>query len=56
MGISYMGCYRIDHQKGSEDILVYRGSIRVMHLLSSREETDQELARDVKEIIRVLDL
>ena len=56
METNCMGCYRIDHPEGSRDILVYRGKIQVMHLLSSREETEQEIVKGVREVIRILDL
>ena len=48
--------YRIEKPVGTNDVWVYRGRTRMMHLISSSEETEQELARSVKEIIRILDL
>lgn len=48
--------YRIEHPEGSHDVWVYRGKARLMHLSLSCELTERELVRDVKEIIRILDL
>ena len=48
--------YRIEHPEGSHDIWVYRGKSRVMHLTQSCEQTEKELVRDVKDIIRILDM
>ena len=48
--------YRIEKPVGTNDVWVYRGKTHMMHLISSGEETEQELARSVKEIMRILDL
>ena len=55
MEINCMG-YRIEKPDGSNDVWVYRNKVHVMHLISSREETAQELAADVKEVLRILDI
>lgn len=56
MEINCNGNYRIEHPAGSHDVWVYRGKARLMHITQSCEESERELVRDVKEIIRILDL
>ena len=56
MEINCNGNYRIEHPAGSHDVWVYCGKARLMHITQSCEETEKELVRDVKEIIRILDL
>lgn len=56
MEINCNSNYRIEHPAGSHDVWVYRGKVRLMHITQSCEETEKELVRDVKEIIRILDL
>ena len=55
MEISSSG-YRIERPDGRNDVWVYRNKTRLMHLIPGSKETDQELMRSVKEIVRILDL
>lgn len=48
--------YRIERSTGRNDVWVYRDRTRLMHLIPGSKETDQELMRSVKEIVRILDL
>ena len=48
--------YRIEKPDGTNDVWVYRGKAHMLHLISDSKETEQELARSVKEIMRILDL
>ena len=55
MEMNYLN-YRINQPEGTDDVWVYRNKVLMMHLLQSYKQTDQELLKDVREIMRILDM